>query len=104
MKKLFVFAIVAVVTFVLAASAFASMKTVEFTPKGADKVVFDGPAHKAKGMDCKACHPGIFQMKKGGTPMTMKDMEAGKGCGTCHNGTKAFSVKDAASCAKCHKK
>ena len=36
--------------------------------------------------------------------MTMKDMEAGKGCGACHNGTKAFGVKDAASCAKCHKK
>jgi c(7)-type cytochrome triheme protein len=34
----------------------------------------------------------------------MKDMEAGKNCGACHNGTKAFSVKDAASCAKYHKK
>jgi c(7)-type cytochrome triheme protein len=43
-------------------------------------------------------------MKKGADVMTMKDMEAGKGCGACHNGTKAFSVKDAASCAKCHKK
>jgi c(7)-type cytochrome triheme protein len=31
----------------------------------------------------------------------MKDMEAGKSCGACHNGTKAFAVKD---CAKCHKK
>jgi c(7)-type cytochrome triheme protein len=43
-------------------------------------------------------------MKKGGDVMTMKDMEAGKFCGACHNGTKAFGVKDAASCAKCHKK
>jgi c(7)-type cytochrome triheme protein len=40
-------------------------------------------------------------MKKGGDTMTMKDMEAGKFCGACHNGTKAFAVKD---CAKCHKK
>jgi len=34
--------------------------------------------------------------------MTMKDMEAGKFCGGCHNGTKAFAIKD--NCAKCHKK
>ena len=26
------------------------------------------------------------------------------GCGTCHNGQAAFSVKDKADCAKCHKK
>ncbi len=43
-------------------------------------------------------------MKKGGDVLTMKDMEAGKNCGACHNGTKAFSVKDPANCAKCHKK
>lgn len=104
MKKLIVIAMVLVVTFVMAASAIASMKTVEFTPKGADKVVFDGAAHKAKGMDCKACHPGVFQMKKGGAPATMKDMEAGKSCGACHNGTKAFKSTDAANCGKCHKK
>ncbi|MEK6697509.1 MAG: cytochrome c3 family protein [Nitrospirota bacterium] len=106
MKKLFVFAIVAVVTFVLAASAFAVQagKTVEFTPKGADKVVFDGKTHADKGNKCADCHPGLFKMKKGADTMTMKDMEAGKFCGTCHNGTKAFGVKDAASCAKCHKK
>ena len=87
MKKLFVFAIVAVVTFVLAASAFAVQagKTVEFTPKGADKVVFDGKTHADKGNKCADCHPGLFKMKKGADTMTMKDMEAGKFCGTCRN-------------------
>jgi c(7)-type cytochrome triheme protein len=104
MKKLFVFAIAAVVTFVLAASAFAVSpgKTVEFEKGG--KVVFDGKTHADKGAKCADCHPGLFKMKKGGDAMTMKDMEAGKYCGACHNGTKAFAVKDAASCAKCHKK
>jgi c(7)-type cytochrome triheme protein len=106
MKKLFVFAIAAVVTFVLAASAFAvpAGKTVEFAPKGADKVVFDGKTHADKGNKCADCHPGLFKMKKGADVFTMKDMEAGKSCGACHNGTKAFGVKDAATCAKCHKK
>ncbi len=104
MKKFFVLALVIIVTFVMAASAFASMKTVEFEGKGAGKVIFDGPAHKAKGLACKDCHPAIFQMKKGGDAITMKDINDGKFCGTCHNGTKAFSAKDAANCSKCHKK
>ncbi len=107
MKKLLVVAIVVVVTFVMSVSAFAvpAGKTVEFDAKGAGKVVFDGKVHADKGNKCADCHQsGLFKMKKGADVMTMKDMEAGKGCGACHNGTKAFSVKDAASCAKCHKK
>ncbi len=101
MKKSMIFVLVAMVTFVLAGAAFAvgPGKTVEFDVKGAGKVVFSGDAHKAA--KCNECHPAVFKMKKGGDVMTMKDMEAGKFCGTCHNGTKAFAVKE---CAKCHKK
>ena len=107
MKKFLVVALVVAVTFVLAASAFAvgSGKTVEFDGKGAGKVVFDGKTHADKGNKCADCHQsGLFKMKKGSATLTMKDMEAGKNCGACHNGTKAFGVKDAATCAKCHKK
>jgi c(7)-type cytochrome triheme protein len=43
-------------------------------------------------------------MKKGADKMTMADMNAGKFCGECHNGTKAFKTDDPANCAKCHKK
>lgn len=104
MKKLLVVAIVVVMTFALSAVAFAvpGGKTVEFDGKGAGKVVFDGKLHASKGNKCSDCHPGVFKMKKGATAITMKDMEAGKTCGTCHNGTKAFSANDAANCAKCH--
>jgi c(7)-type cytochrome triheme protein len=104
MKKFIVIVLVVVVSFVMVASAFASMKSVDFAGGGAGKVVFDGAKHKAKGLNCKDCHPGLFQMKKGGAPMTMKDMEAGKACGACHNGTKAFKANDPANCAKCHTK
>ena len=107
MKKFFVFAIVVVVTFAMTVSAFAvpAGKTVEFDGKGGGKVVFDGKVHADKGLKCADCHQsGLFKMKKGGDTITMKDMDAGKSCGACHNGTKAFSSKDAASCAKCHKK
>jgi c(7)-type cytochrome triheme protein len=106
MKKLLVIAIVMIVTFVLSVSAFAvpAGKTVEFDGKGGGKVVFDGKVHADKGLKCADCHPGNFKMKKGGDVITMADMNAGKNCGACHNGTKAFATKDAASCAKCHKK
>ena len=107
MKKLLVVAIVAVVVFVFSVAAFAvpAGKTVEFEAKGAGKVVFDGKAHADAGAKCADCHQsGLFKMKKGADVMTMKDMEAGKFCGACHNGSKAIGVKDAANCAKCHKK
>jgi c(7)-type cytochrome triheme protein len=107
MKKLLVFALAAVVTFAMAVSAFAvpSGKTVEFDGKGAGKVVFDGKIHAGKGLKCADCHQsGLFKMKKGADTITMKDINDGKFCGSCHNGTKAFSAKDAANCAKCHMK
>ncbi len=107
MKKLLVIAVVAVVTFVLSVAAYAvpAGKTLEFDGKGAGKVVFDGKTHADKGNKCADCHQsGLFKMKKGADAITMKDINDGKFCGACHNGTKAFSAKDAANCGKCHKK
>lgn len=104
MKKILVLMIVAAVAIAMAVPAFAVMpgKTVEFAGGGAGKVVFDGKTHKDAGNKCDSCHPSLFAMKKGGAKLTMKDMNAGKSCGSCHNGTKAFSTK--ANCKKCHKK
>ena len=79
-------------------------KTLDYaSSKG--KVTFDGKVHADKGLKCADCHtkPKLFQMKKGGDKMTMAAMNEGKFCGTCHDGKKAFSVKVAADCAKCHK-
>ena len=103
MKKLLVIAIVMIVTFVLSVSAFAvpAGKSVEFAGGAGGKVVFDGKTHADKGLKCADCHPGVFKMKKGADAITMADINAGKFCGTCHNGTKAFAPKE---CAKCHKK
>jgi len=104
MKKIFVLAIVVVVSLALAMTAFAvpAGKTVEFAGGGAGKVVFDGKTHADKGLKCADCHPGVFKMKKGADKVTMADINAGKACGTCHkDGGKAFPAKD---CAKCHKK
>ncbi len=77
-------------------------KTIEYEGGGKGKVVFDGKVHADKGLKCPDCHPKTFAMKKG-AKMTMADMNEGKFCGTCHNGTKAFKTNDAANCNKCHK-
>jgi len=107
MKKFFVLAIVGVVSFALAVPAFAvpAGKTVEFAGGAQGKVVFDGKTHADKGAKCADCHQsGLFKMKKGGDQFKMADINAGKFCGACHNGTKAFKAGDAANCGKCHKK
>ena len=95
--------IMVAVMFVGSAMAVPPGKTVDFAGSANGKVVFDGKAHADKGLKCNDCHTKIFPMKKGGT-YTMADMNAGKNCGECHNGTKAFKSSEAADCGKCHKK
>jgi c(7)-type cytochrome triheme protein len=78
-------------------------KNIDYAGGGAGKVVFDGKTHADKGLKCNDCHTKIWPMKKG-MKMTMEEMNAGKYCGSCHNGEKAFSTGKADECSKCHKK
>lgn len=85
------------------AGAVPSGKTVVFDGKGAGTVIFAGKTHADKGYRCSDCHQtNLFKMNKGADLITMKDMQAGKYCGECHNGKRAFSVANAAECGKCH--
>ncbi len=71
-------------------------------------VTFSGQSHASAGNQCTDCHDmtggagGVFQMKYGTSKLTMAEMNEGKGCGTCHNGQKAFSTAEPATCTKCH--
>lgn len=95
--------LLALALFFASANALPPGKTAEYSaPNG--KVVFDGKVHAAAGLKCPDCHTKIFPMKKDAGKMKMADINAGKGCGTCHNGDKAFKTSDAANCTKCHKK
>jgi len=78
-------------------------KTLEWD-SSAGKVIFDGKFHADKGVKCTECHGKIFKMKKGTAEMKMADLNAGKFCGECHNGNRAFKTDDQASCGRCHKK
>jgi c(7)-type cytochrome triheme protein len=101
MKKLIIAAAALVAMTAGQALAVPAGKTVEF-PTSMGTVTFKGDVHAAKGLKCKDCHPKIFKMKKGADVFKMADINAGKYCGECHNGTKAF--KPAGNCMKCHKK
>jgi c(7)-type cytochrome triheme protein len=54
--------------------------------------------------DCTTCHPRDFGIlgSKGGTkvPVLHEHFQAGRQCGRCHDGKKAFAVDD--DCASCH--
>jgi c(7)-type cytochrome triheme protein len=79
-----------------------TIKNVTYTTKTAGTVIFEHGYHLKQtsiNNNCKACHSAIFDMKKR-THATMADMENGKSCGACHNGSIAFHVKD---CVRCHK-
>ena len=105
MKRFFIVLVAACFVFALAGGAMAvgPGKKVEWDEKTQGKVVFDGKSHADAGLKCNDCHTKIFKMKK--SEHKMDDMRGGKGCGACHDGKKAFSVKaDAKECAKCHKK
>ncbi len=96
-------ALVIIVAIALVGTALAVPpgKTSEWETK-MGTVIFDGKKHADKGVKCMECHPKIFQMKKGTTEMTMKDLNAGKFCGTCHNGERAFKTSEGKNCKTCH--
>jgi c(7)-type cytochrome triheme protein len=74
-----------------------------FTPKNALPVVFSHEYHVIKkGLKCTDCHYEIFQMAQGSYEMKMEELTKGAFCGKCHNGRKAFDVKDKKNCIRCH--
>ncbi len=101
-------ALIAVLILVLSASAVIAAGPgggdMNFTPNNAKPVVFSHEQHvTVKELKCSACHNHTFQMAKGEDKMDMKKMTKGLFCGHCHNGQRAFDVKDKANCERCHK-
>ncbi|MEJ2490849.1 MAG: cytochrome c3 family protein [Desulfuromonadales bacterium] len=45
---------------------------------------------------------GVPKMKQGTVKITMEEIYAGRLCGVCHNGKRAFDAKS--NCARCHVK
>jgi len=83
-------------------AAFAvTIRDVAYDTKNAGRVQFSHSSHltrKEMVNNCRACHDVLFNLKKK-RHYLMADMEKGKSCGACHNGTKAFALSE---CARCH--
>ena len=76
----------------------------KYTPQNAKPVVFSHDQHvNVKELKCSACHNHTFQMAKDEDKMDMGKMTKGLFCGHCHNGEKAFDVKNKANCVQCHR-
>ena len=50
---------------------------------------------------CYACHETLFAMKQGANNVTMDEINEGRSCGACHNGTVAFTPSFS-NCGSCH--
>jgi len=64
------------------------------------EVVFPHGPH-TQWLECKNCHPDIFEMRANADPITMGKIFAGEYCGRCH-GKVAFNP--ATGCPRCHVK
>ncbi len=104
MKKTFeaVMLVAFALMFVGSALAVPPGRELVFKDGAMGNVTFSGKIHANAGLKCMDCHPKIFPMKFEPGKFTMAQINEGKYCGTCHNGTKAFATKG--NCEKCHKK
>jgi c(7)-type cytochrome triheme protein len=66
--------------------------------------LFSHKVHLGRGYNCADCHKKLIPTGVERRPVTMKQMEEGKSCGSCHGFSMAFSVKDQNSCDRCHQR
>ncbi|WP_168205910.1 cytochrome c3 family protein [Geobacter sp. FeAm09] len=76
------------------------VKEAAFEVKDAGNVAFSHKKHLEM-YTCGDCHPALYAPARSTRRVGMKEMEAGRSCGACHDAKSAFSVKD--KCDACHK-
>lgn len=66
-------------------------------------VIFRHTTHTTfAGGKCAGCHPQPFKILHPTRRADHEEMNAGRSCGACHDGKKAFGVDDGAQCQRCH--
>ena len=102
MRKSFLPGLMALLLCTGTALAVSPGTVLEFKGGPMGKVMFDGKVHKDAGAVCKECHNDQMfpKMKQGTIKITMEEIYAGRLCGVCHNGKRAFAP--AGNCNRCH--
>lgn len=70
-----------------------------FEEKSTGNVVFSHKLHIGL-YSCEDCHVSRYATVRSRVKVSMQEMEAGRSCGSCHDGKSAFSVKE--KCESCH--
>lgn len=74
---------------------------ITFKVSGAAPVVYSHDYHVGvKMLKCSECHNALFTTRAHHFKVTMAEMQKGRSCGACHNGQRAFDVKE--NCNRCH--
>lgn len=72
------------------------------SPEAPAPVVFRHATHVVlEKWKCLTCHPQVFKLLSRELRPTHAEMDAGRQCGLCHNGRRAFATNGEA-CATCH--
>jgi c(7)-type cytochrome triheme protein len=84
----------------------AEVGDIVFTRKTPDSgevpaAVFPHFSHRMQ-FKCYVCHDALFQMSAGANAITMDAIQAGKFCGACHTGVRAFQATFD-TCPRCHR-
>lgn len=67
------------------------------------KAIFRHKASKMSKLDCTECHDKLYINAEQHKKCSMEEIYTSvESCGTCHNGTRAFTVRG--NCNKCHRK
>ncbi len=104
MKRWFWSGIVASLLATSSAWAVTGGGDIIFAIEGMQSVVFSHDAHVNKAKQrCTECHYAIYKDRAQRKAVGMSGMRAGKSCGVCHDGKKAFGGRTKQDCEKCHK-
>ncbi len=104
MRMTIILTLVSILSLPASALAVGPGTVIEFNKSPMGKVLFDGEKHKTAGAICKDCHNDAMfpKMKQGTVKITMAEIYAGRLCGVCHNGKRAFGTQG--NCNRCHVK
>ena len=104
MRLLYIIGILSII-FISVSAARIGGGDISFKGGNAGDVIFRHDSHSMDaGFKCTDCHDSLYVTRVKDKRVSMAQMQKGKSCGACHNGTKSFDVKSKSDCNNCHKK
>jgi c(7)-type cytochrome triheme protein len=101
MNKVIVYGVLLVSVFAATSWGSVGGGDITYSLTGASNVIYSHDLHVTKHkLKCGDCHYKLYTTAAQRKDVTMAQMQKGQSCGACHNGQRAFDVKN--NCNKCH--